>query len=177
MAGMPLIAMQSYRTPSQARAMQATSQTHGMYGFLDLTVSQYMTRAVKVVAPDTTLAELERLFEHHDYNSFPVVEATAMVGLVSKFDFLKAFIFTTAQIVPHYDELMRRTVRDVMATTVVHVEPRMPLTRVLELMVDRRSRSFPVINGEEGLVGMIAREDVMRALRDAAGGSAAKPLS
>jgi len=73
---------------------------------------------------------------------------------------------TTRQIVPHFDELMRRTVADVMTEAVVHVEPAAPLTRVLQLMVGLKSRSFPVIGSDSQLVGMISREDVMRALKE-----------
>ena len=51
-----------------------------------------------------------------------------MLGIVTKFDFLHAFAFTTHQVVPHFDELMRRTVADVMTEAVVHVEPAAPLT-------------------------------------------------
>ena len=69
--------------------------------------------------------------------------------------------------VPHYDELMGRRVADVMTEAVVHVEPTMPLTRVLQLMVNLKTRSFPVIDGGGRLAGMISREDVMRALREA----------
>jgi CBS domain-containing protein len=54
-----------------------------------------------------------------------------------------------------------------MTEAVVHVEPSAPLTRVLQLMVSLRARSFPVMNHERQLVGIISREDVMRALRDA----------
>jgi CBS domain-containing protein len=35
------------------------------------------------------------------------------------------------------------------------------------LMVSLKSRSFPVIGPERQLVGMISREDVIRALKDA----------
>ena len=143
----------------------------GMYGFLGLTVSQYMTETVQTVRCETSLGELEHLFRQHDFNAFPVLEGGRMVGLVTKFDFLRAFVFTTTQLVPHYDELMRRTVRDVMTKKVVHAEPQAPLTRVLQMMVDLRSRSFPVVERNTGLVGMIAREDIMRALRDATSGA------
>jgi CBS domain-containing protein len=87
-----------------------------------------------------------------------------MIGLVTKFDFLKTFVFATSQMVPHYDELMSRTVEEVMTEDVVHVDPSTPLTRVLQLMVDRRARSFPVLDRERKLVGMVSREDIMRAL-------------
>jgi CBS domain-containing protein len=69
--------------------------------------------------------------------------------------------------VPHYDELMSRTVGEVMTQEVVHVEQSAPLTRVLQLMVDRKARSFPVLDEGRELVGMISREDIMRALEHA----------
>ena len=139
-----------------------------MCRFLELTAGQYMTRRLETVGCATTLAELEVLFRRHDFNAFPVIADGGMVGLVTKFDFLKAFAFTTSQIVPHYNELMQTTVREVMAKQVVCVQADAPLTRVLQMMVDLRARSFPVVGSSAGaLVGMIAREDIMRALRDA----------
>jgi CBS domain-containing protein len=68
---------------------------------------------------------------------------------------------------PHYDELMQRRVVEMMTEAVVHVEPEAPLTRVLQLMVSLKARSFPVISPERRLVGIISREDVMRALGEA----------
>jgi CBS domain-containing protein len=142
-----------------------------MYRFLQCTAAQYMTRDVTTVTRDVTLRDLEALFEKHDFNSFPVVEEGKMLGIVTKFDFLRAFAFTTGQMVPHYDELMKRAVAEVMTEAVVHVEPTAPLTRVLQLMVSLKARSFPVIGAERQLVGIISREDVMRALRDATQGA------
>ena len=136
------------------------------YRFLECAASQYMTPAVQTVTRQVTLRDLEALFERHDFNAFPVVEAGNVLGIVTKFDFLQAFAFTTSQIVPHFDELMRRTVVDVMTEAVVHVEPTAPLTRVLQLMVGLKSRSFPVISSDGQLAGIISREDVMRALKE-----------
>jgi len=69
--------------------------------------------------------------------------------------------------VPHYDELMQRPVAEMMTEAVVHIEPTAPLTRVLQLMVSLKSRSFPVIAPDRKLLGMISREDVIRALKEA----------
>ena len=126
-----------------------------------------MTRAVTTVTCQTTMRELEALFEKHDFNSFPVMEEGKMVGIVTKFDFLRAFVFTTGQMTPPYDELMRRPVSEMMTEAVVHVEPAAPLTRVLQLMVSQKSRSFPVIGPDRQLAGIISREDVIRALKEA----------
>jgi CBS domain-containing protein len=139
-----------------------------MYRFLESTAEQYMTRSVRTVRRQTTLRELEELFEKHDFNSFPVLEEGKMFGIITKLDFLRAFAFTTGQMVPHYNELMRRPVAEMMTEAVVHVEPGAPLTRVLQLMVNLKSRSFPVIGPDAQLVGIISREDVIRALKEAA---------
>ena len=138
-----------------------------MYRFLEYAAGQYMTHPVKTVTRQTPMRELEELFGKHDFNAFPVVEGGQMIGLVTKFDFLKTFAFTTGQMVPHYNELMSRTVGEVMTEAVVHVDPAAPLTRVLQLMVNLKARSFPVVAPDGHLVGIISREDIMRALKEA----------
>jgi CBS domain-containing protein len=147
--------------------MQASRGTSkGIHGFLGCAVAQYMTRTVVTVNRQMRIRELGALFEQHDFNAFPVVEDNKMLGIVSKFDFLRIFAFTSSQMMPHYDELMSRRVADVMTEAVVHVDPTAPLTRVLELMVNVKARSFPVLNAARRLEGMISREDIMRALRE-----------
>jgi len=137
-----------------------------MYGFLSCTAARYMTPAVVTVQRKVTLRELEQLFEEHDFNAFPVVEEGRVLGIVTKFDFIRAFAFTTHQMVPHFDDLMNLTVAEVMTEAMVHVEPEAPLTRILQLMVNLKTRSFPVLDSGKRLVGMISREDIMRALRE-----------
>ena len=63
-------------------------------------------------------------------------------------------------------ELMNRTTAEVMTEAVVHVDPASPLTRVLQLMVSLKTRSFPVMSADGQLEGMISRADVMRALKE-----------
>src|ERR1700682_1906621 len=124
-----------------------------------------MTRNAKTVSRHVTLRELGELFEKEDFNAFPVEENSEVVGLVSKFDYLASFIFTPYQMIPRYDDMMKRTVADLMTSEFIYVEEDTKLTRVLQLMVDHRLRSMPVIHSDHRLAGMIAREDVMRALQ------------
>ena len=137
-----------------------------MYGFVGCAARQFMTRTVITVNRQTTMRELAALFEKHDFNAFPVMEDGKLCGIISKFDFLHAFAFTTSQVVPHYSELMNRTTAEVMTEAVVHVDPASPLTRVLQLMVGLKTPSFPVMSADGQLEGMISGEDVMRALKE-----------
>jgi CBS-domain-containing membrane protein len=136
-----------------------------LYKFLEQVTADAMTQNAKTVSRCVTLRELGDLFDKEDFNSFPVQGDSQVVGLVSKFDYLANFIFTPAHMVPRYDDLMNRTVADIMTPEFIYVRKETKLTRVLQLMVDHRLRSMPVIEGDQRLAGMISREDVMRALQ------------
>ena len=142
-----------------------------MYRFLQQTVAEYMTRAGKTVTRELTVRDLNRMFERDDFNTYPVEEDGQVVGLVTKFDLLKCFAFTPSQMVPRYDDLMDRTVADIMTSAYIYVGADTKLTRVLQLMVEHRIRSIPAIDNNNRLVGIIAREDVIRALAACAQGT------
>ena len=139
-----------------------------MYDFLSYRVSDYMTTAPKTVGHETPLRELQRLFDAHDFNGVPVVdEQQRLLGLATKLDLLKAFTFTPDAMVPRSDAIMERPVHEVMTREPITVPPDLPLTRVLQRMVDMRTKGFPVVDDEGRVVGVIAREDLLGALRDA----------
>jgi CBS-domain-containing membrane protein len=136
-----------------------------LYKFLERVTADAMTRNAQTVSRHVTLRELGDLFEKEDFNAFPVEENSQIVGIVSKFDYLANFIFTPAHMIPRYEDLMKRTVADIMTPDFIYVRPETKLTRVLQLMVDHRLRSMPVIEADQRLAGMISREDVMGALQ------------
>ena len=140
-----------------------------LYKFLEQTVAGYMTRAAKTVTRERTVRELSDMFERDDFNSYPVEEDGQVIGIVTKFDLLKCFIFTPSTMVPPYEQLMSRTVGDVMTSEFIYVRTDTKLTRVLQLMVDHRIRSLPAIDDEHRLAGIIARRDVLKALADCSG--------
>ncbi len=145
-----------------------------MYEFLDYRVCDAMTGSPVTVSPETSLADTEALLEKHDFNALPVVgPGGELLGVVTKLDLLRAFRFDEKHMFPPYDEIMARPVRTVMATEVSTVTPRTPLTRVLETLVRTRNKSLPVVD-DDALVGVIAREDVLQALRRAVAGERPK---
>jgi CBS-domain-containing membrane protein len=141
-----------------------------MHKFLEATAGQYMTRTVKTVARETTMRELERMFEADEFNCYPVREGDDIVGIVSQFDLLKCFAFNPGRMVPAYDDLLSRMVVDVMTPEFIYVDPETKLSRVLQLMTDHRMKSIPVLDAEQRLVGIIARKDIMSALASCARG-------
>jgi len=159
---------------SSVRAASAASPTdretarrqNRLQKFLAMQTRDVMTKLVLTVPRHLTLRELETLFETHDFNGFCVVDRHSLVGVVTKFDFLKNFIFTPRTVFPHYDDLMQRTVEQIMTTKPYTVHPPTPLTRVLEMMVETRDKAFPVVDEKNRLVGIISRGDIVKALKN-----------
>jgi CBS domain-containing protein len=144
-----------------------------MYEFLDYQAQDVMTRDPVTVSPNATLTELEQIFESHDFNSLPVIDDNGNIqGIVTKLDLLRAFEFDDEHTFPPYQQIMKRHVRSVMSREVRYVFPRTRLPRVLTRLLDTGSKSLPVLD-DERLVGIVAREDVMRGLRQAVDGQKA----
>ena len=143
-----------------------------MHEFLQYRVQHVMTSKLKTIEPGASLAQAEAIFDQHDFNALPVVEPDGrLVGIFTKLDLLAAFAFTPTSIIPRYEDVMRSRVAERMTRELVTVGPDLPLTRVLQKLIETRNKSFPVLDGTR-LVGVVAREDVLRALRRAAGGEA-----
>ncbi len=144
-----------------------------MYEFLDYEAHDAMTRKTVTVHPRTSIAAAQALLDEHDFNGLPVVDDEGeLVGMLTKLDLLAAFDFDQDDILPRYHEIMERPVSLVMTRDVRTVTPRARLERVLRKMVDTRCKSFPVVDSGR-LVGIIAREDVLRALERAVSGERA----
>jgi CBS-domain-containing membrane protein len=136
-----------------------------VYKFLEETAGNFMTRDVATVTRDMTMRDLYALVEKDDFNTYPVVEDSRIVGIVTKFDFLKCFALQPGSMIPNYEELMKRTVGELMTPKFIAVDESSKLVRVLQLMVEHRMRSVIVATADHLLQGIISREDVMRALQ------------
>ncbi|SEP12724.1 CBS domain-containing protein [Aquisalimonas asiatica] len=138
-----------------------------MYEFVQYTAADVMTSRPVTVQPEATVGDAQALFEQHGFNGMPVTDGGgALVGFVTKMDVLRAFTLRPDYIVPPYNLIMRDTVDRIMTRDPVSVAPDCPLTRVLQRLVQLGVKSLPVMDADQ-LVGVVAREDVLGALRKA----------
>ena len=132
----------------------------------DYVAGDVMTRCPVTLDPHATLADAERLFERYGFNCLPVHHGEALLGVLTKLDLLRA-IHAHADDETSYDAIMGQEVQSVMTRDPVTVGPRTPVMEVLRLLLETRYKSLPVVIGAL-LIGVIAREDVTRAIRRAA---------
>ena len=131
-------------------------------------VREIMSVPVISVRPSTEAGELERLFDIHDFNAFPVVDEQGLLrGVVTKFDLLRVYRAQRFRWIPEVRPLPAERVDDLMSRSVVAVEPEDEVSTVVDRMLEHGFRSLPVVERRDGhsvLVGMVSRTDVLRCL-------------
>ena len=141
-----------------------------MYEFITYQVKDFMTLDPIMVFDHVTLSDVDAIFEEHDVNGLPVVDWNQrLMGMITKLDLIRAFDFTKKSKVPHYETIMAQKIQEVMTKELNVVNPETPLTRVLHQMIETGHKSFPVVENDR-VVGIVAREDIIRALRQAVAG-------
>lgn len=138
-----------------------------MPAFLDYQVADVMTCRPTVVARHTPLVEVLRLLEEHDFNSLPVTQDGALIGVVTRLGVLKAVASGSGGMVPPYAEIVCLPAESVMTEPSATVGPTTPLTAAVQRMVETGYHSLPVLIGAL-LIGIVTRQDVLRALHSAA---------
>jgi len=127
---------------------------------IPLSVSDYMSRNVITVLPQTEITQVVRMLIEHDISGLIVVnDLGAVVGMVTERDCI-----AVASAAGYYEE-WGGPVEHYMATPVEIVAPDDSLIDVAARMAASRYRRFPVV--EDGrLVGLLTRRDVLRAIED-----------
>lgn len=144
------------------------------------TASEIMQTEVRTLSTEATLREAAELLGLWNVSGAPVVdEQGALVGVVSESDLLsearkRAAIPRTAAFgvfLPVEDALRRiyhegatLLVGEVMSTKLATASPDTPLDELGRMLVNRRINRIPVVDDAEKLVGIVTREDVLKAL-------------
>jgi len=160
-----------------------------------LTARDLMTTDVETVSVDDDVSEVLSRLARADFNGYPVVdEDGSLAGIVTQHDLVglfqtqdrtlwipvgfPPFLETLTYAVDvSWDELdlgvdlarnAGKSVADVMTADVVTVAADTDLDTILDLLADdeRDINRLPVVDDEGALVGIIARQDVIRAVRD-----------
>ena len=146
--------------------------------YFQKTVREIMSRPARTVAPEMTLGDLLRLFSSNDFDAYPVVRGEKLVGIVSRADSIKALDKADGNNAVDFNAIMGTTVEEIMSSRAVTVEPNASLGQVIHLLRVHDFESFPVVDPEHRVKGIIGREDVIRALaRDTWPSSLPLPLS
>jgi CBS domain-containing protein len=130
-------------------------------------VRDVMSSPVVTVAPDTHLKEVADLLVRHEVSAVPVVEDGALVGIVSEADLVPLELAPDprAHLAPVREPPpgIPRVVAEVMTREVVALPEGADAAEAGRLMLERRIKSIPVVQGRR-VVGIVARRDLLKVL-------------
>ena len=141
-----------------------------------------MTVDVVMLAPETPVPEIVRVFRSKTITGAPVVEAGKVIGIITETDLIARHARPHSPLylplldarIPlggqrEYNEIVRHilgtTARDIMTAPVTTVDADMDVEEVATLMVERNANPLPVLS-DGRLVGIITRTDLIAHLEE-----------
>jgi CBS domain-containing protein len=118
-----------------------------------LLIKDVMTRDVKIVDPDSSVAEVAAAMNRFGVGSIIIVEGGEPVGVVSERDIL-------SRVVEPCLSPEATTARQIMSSPVVSIPESATLGEAVRLMAERQVRKVPVVR-EGRLVGIVTYTDIV----------------
>ncbi|MDF9619841.1 CBS domain-containing protein [Pseudomonas entomophila] len=111
-------------------------------------------QAVYTIAPDDSVLDALKLLAEKNIGALPVVENDQVVGIVSERDYARKLVLK-GRSSPF------TTVREIMSSPVVTVEPKQNLEYCMNLMTNRHLRHLPVVDNGQ-LLGLLSIGDLVK---------------
>lgn len=126
-------------------------------------VSTVMTNKPQTVQSNDTLERVEQIFQEHSYRHLPVVDDGALVGILSKTDYLKVISITfenPAEQAQNRKRLRALLVKDIMSPTVLCLDAQRPVSDAIQIFKTKKVHALPVTD-EGKLVGIVTVFDFL----------------
>ncbi len=133
---------------------------------MNIPVHEIMSTNLKIVHPKDKMQSAKEIFEEYDLHHILVAVMGEVRGIISLGDML--FLEGVAK--DSFDEFLRKkkyelsTVDEIMTPRPYCIDQDSKISEVLDIMIEKRINSIPVINGSE-LVGIVTNHDLIKYLR------------
>lgn len=144
----------------------------------ELLAKDIMTKKVITISKDATLAELAKLLIKNKISGVPIVDKREeLVGIVTEADliikesnlpfplsFSFAFLESYESYTKSTKEYLETRVEEVMSTNVKTAREDMPISKVVNIMINNNINRLPVLNNDGKLTGIITRADIIKTI-------------
>lgn len=131
---------------------------------LSKTLESIMSREIVVCSPEDEVDNVWRLMQRKAFAGLPVVKKDKLVGIVTQKDFLDS-----GAAMPTFESKKGRyksppKISSIMKTQVISLKPSATIREAAEIMLNKNIGRLPITNEKHRLVGIVDREDIVRAL-------------
>jgi CBS domain-containing membrane protein len=147
-------------------------------------VEDIMSTEVITVQPGTSLVEAAKLLRENKIHSLPVVEKNfKLAGILTEMDFFikdaaSAYLPKWIELIGEIKEgdafslkdqksldyIIDLRVQDIMSSPVTTVNPDTYVKELMEIFKETRFKTFPVVNKNKALVGIVSLVDVIKSI-------------
>ena len=118
-------------------------------------IAQVMSKPVRTVESNEKLSAALTIMDEHDIGNVVVVEGQKLVGIVTERDVVRRILKDS--------QVVQEPVKQVMSKPVITASPDDTLQEALEIMLKKKIRQLPVVQGSS-LVGIVTDKDLMRSV-------------
>jgi len=119
----------------------------------DIFVARLMNSDLQTVGPDTLVEEAARQMQEHGVGSLVVVDDEGrLLGILTTTDFV--------DIVARSKPKAKTTVERYMTTDVVTTDAQTTIQEAADVMLEHGFHHLPVVDDEDGVIGMISTTDL-----------------
>ena len=134
-------------------------------------VKDWMSKPAITVDAGASVAKAVKLLKRHDINMLPVMAADRLAGIIAIVDIQRA---SAAGLNPlQQDELLELLsqvqVSSVMTSRPITVQPDHTVEEAAEILLIHRISGLPVVDGQDQLVGVITKSDILHLILTLAG--------
>ena len=134
------------------------------------TIRDLMTKNPCAIDADKPVAYAAKMMRDEDVGLAPIVEGEKLVGTLTDRDI-------AIRVVAEGKDQQSTTVRDVMTSRLVTVDPDQDLDEALRLMAKHQVRRLPVVEEDGKLVGIVAQADIAKHTSDEQTGEVVQQIS
>ena len=120
----------------------------------DLKIRDVMSRTIKAVTPEDTMATVLEMLRQSQISGAPVIKEDKLIGIISLEDLLRAVMAAD----------LGTPVSKYMTTNVVVVKAYDAVVEAVETFTNSRLGRLPVVDEDGSLVGMLTKGDITRGL-------------
>ncbi len=136
------------------------SAAAGKYNWMK--VVDVMTRDPLTLTPTETVGQADELMTENKFRQIPIVKNKELVGIVTDRD-VRSFLSGSIMANPDArDRAFNTPVQEIMTTDPITVSPEDDLQEALELLIEEKVGGIPVVDDNEGLVGIVTYVDMLR---------------
>src|SRR5208337_1197460 len=118
-------------------------------------IGQIMSKPVRTVKLDEKLSDAVAVMDNNNIGSVVVLEGETAIGIITEGDVVEQ--------VSKGAQVLLEPVKQVMSKPLITGAPDMPVQDAVNVMLEKRIRQLPIIEGSK-LVGIVTDRDLMRSV-------------